>query len=128
MRSRDPVYITHTLSCDPAYNTHTRSKKCIRRMSNFGGLSVTVKEIMQNFFFISLLYCYIYVKKNILKGIFVNFFFTPRIIHIRGVMIPRIIRIRRVVIPRIIRIRRVKNAYAESECQTLEDSQCLLKK
>ena len=28
----------------------------------------------------------------------------------------------------IIRIRRVKHAYSESECQTLEASQCLLKK
>ena len=57
-RSRDPASNTHTQSCDPAYNTHTQSQKCKRgvRMSNFGGLSVPVKEAMNKFVFISLLY------------------------------------------------------------------------
>ena len=56
--SRDPAYNTHIQSCDPAYNTHTQSQKCIRgvRMSNFGGLSVPVKEVMKKFAFISSLF------------------------------------------------------------------------
>ena len=63
MQSHDPEYNTHTQSSDPAYNTHTLSQKCIRRvrMSNFGGLSVPVKEVMKKFVYISLLYFYSYV-------------------------------------------------------------------
>ena len=59
-QDHDPAYNMHARSCDPAYNMHTQSQKCIRgvRMSNFGGLSVPVKEVMKKFVFISLLYFY----------------------------------------------------------------------
>ena len=54
-RSRDPAYNMYMRSRDPAYNTHTQGQKCIHRvrMSNFGGLSVPVKEVMTKFAFIS---------------------------------------------------------------------------
>ena len=57
-QDHDPAYNTHAQSRDPAYNTHTQSQKCIHgvRMTNFGGLSVPVKEVMNKFVFISLLY------------------------------------------------------------------------
>ena len=47
--SRDPAYNMHTQSHDPVYNMHMQSQKCIRkvRMSNFGGLSVPVKEVIK---------------------------------------------------------------------------------
>ena len=63
MRSCDPAYNMYMQSHDPAYNTHTQSLKCILgvRMSNFGGLSVPVKEVMQKIISISLLYFYSYV-------------------------------------------------------------------
>ena len=64
-QDHDPVYNTYTRSCDsayntpmqshdPVYNTHTQSQKCICgvRMSNFGGLSVPVKEVLKKFAFI----------------------------------------------------------------------------
>jgi len=59
-RSHDPTYNMHTQSHDPAYNTHTKSQKCIRgvKMSNFGGLSVPVKEVMKKIVSMSLLYFY----------------------------------------------------------------------
>ena len=59
-QDHDPVYNMHMQSPDPAYNTHTQSQKCIGRvrMSNFGGLSVPVKEVMKKFVSISLLYFY----------------------------------------------------------------------
>ena len=57
-QSSDPAYNMPKQSHDPAYNTQTQSQKCIRgvRMSNFGGLSVPVQEVMKKFAFISLLF------------------------------------------------------------------------
>ena len=78
-QSHDPAYNMHMKSRDSAYKTHTQSQKCIHgvKMSNFGDLSVPVKEVMKKFVFISLLYFYVYsCKKNVLGDFFKLFFYS----------------------------------------------------